>query len=89
MAVHAGIHPVKGPDGTSRRRALGLRADPEGPWWHRYRGDTLVIHGHHARAGLVDRRPFSLGLDTGCVTTGVLCGYVLEEDTVVTVRGAR
>lgn len=88
VAVHAGIHPTKGPSRTSRRRALGQRPERGQPWWQEYRGNALVIHGHHASAGLIDRRPWTLGLDTGCVSTGQLSGYLLEEDVVMTIRGA-
>ncbi len=88
VAVHAGIHPTRGPDRTSRRRALGLRSDRDRPWWRDYHGDELIIHGHHASVGLLDLRPRTLGLDSGCVNTGQLSGYLLEEDTVVVIRAS-
>ncbi len=46
----------------------------------------MVIYGHEARRGLVDRRPQRLGLDTGCVNGGRLSGYLVEDDRLVSVR---
>ncbi|MCB9664487.1 MAG: metallophosphoesterase [Alphaproteobacteria bacterium] len=83
LAVHAAIEPGS-PHRTRRPVAVGLVE--RGRWWTRWRGDRLVIHGHHARHGLVDNRPWSLGLDTGCARTGLLTGYVLEDDALVQVR---
>ncbi|MEC8422399.1 MAG: metallophosphoesterase, partial [Myxococcota bacterium] len=82
-AVHAGVHPRRGAPGTSRSMALNLRRFPDDRssgnpfWWSDYRRKRLVIHGHDARRGLVDRRPWTLGLDTGCVYGGALTGYLL------------
>ena len=36
----------------------------------------MVIYGHDARRGPQDHRPYTLGLDTGCVYGGQLTGYV-------------
>lgn len=38
---------------------------------------TAVVYGHDSKAGLVDR-PFSLGLDSGCVKGGQLSALVVE-----------
>lgn len=90
-AVHAGLHPRRGAEGTTRAMALNLRRfpndrEPGNPfWWHGYRRKRLVVHGHDARRGLIDRRPWTLGLDTGCVYGGALTGYLLEEDRVLQV----
>ena len=54
-------------------------------WWECYTGDKLVIYGHDAVRGLQDHRPRTLGLDTGCVYGGVLTGYLLEDDRIVSV----
>lgn len=93
LAVHAGVHPNK-PKRTDAHTAMHVRRwpaeQPEHPyWWERYRGDRLVVHGHDARNGLIDRRPYTLGLDTGCVKGGRLTGYLLEKDRVVSVRARR
>jgi predicted phosphodiesterase len=86
VAVHAGVHPRHGPRRLSREHALYLREVEGRPWWKRYRGKQLVLHGHDARTGLNDRRPHTLGLDTGCVKGGRLTGYLLEKERVVSVR---
>lgn len=89
-AVHAGLHPKRGLENIRRRDALHLRRldDRQGRphWWREYRGRRLVLHGHDASRGLVDRRPWSLGLDTGCVRGRRLSGYLLEADELVSVR---
>ncbi|MFT5684792.1 MAG: diadenosine tetraphosphatase ApaH/serine/threonine PP2A family protein phosphatase [Myxococcota bacterium] len=91
LCVHAGIHPTGGLAQTPRDQMLNLRrwpddSDPKHPfWWEGYTGAPLVIYGHDARRGLVDRRPHTLGLDTGCVYGGRLTGYLLEENALVSV----
>ncbi len=95
LAVHAGIDPVRGPAGTSADKATVVRrfpddADPSNPfWWELWTGPPLVLYGHDAVRGLVDRRPHSLGLDTGCVYGRQLSGYLLEEDRLLSVPAAR
>ena len=49
----------------------------------------MVIYGHDARRGLVDRRPHTLGLDTGCVYGGCLTGFVIESGEILQVNAAR
>ncbi len=85
IAVHAGIHPKHGLRGTRRRHALYMRRFRDRPWFDQYRGRKLVVHGHDASRGLNDRRPYTLGLDTGCARTGRLTGYLLEDDALVAV----
>ncbi len=95
LCVHAGIHPTGGLKKTKRRTALTVRRWPDDDsddnpfWWERYAGAPMVIYGHDARRGLVDRRPRSLGLDTGCVYGGRLTGYLLEKDTLLSVPAAK
>lgn len=98
ILVHAGINPERGLAGTSRDEFLAIRTWPPeegitGPRWHDYYqpGDKLLVFGHDAPGGLVvkrrpDRRPYLLGLDSGCVYGGQLSGYVLEEDRLVQVQ---
>ena len=94
-AVHGGVHPQRGPRGTTREMAIALRRFPDDRdgsnpfWWQGYRRPRLVVYGHDARRGLVDRRPWTLGLDTGCVYGGSLTGYLLEEDRLVSVPAGR
>lgn len=86
IAVHAGVNPER-PKRTSPRQAMFLRDWKRSrPWWESYTGRRLVVHGHHAREGLLDRRPNVLGLDTNCVGGGRLTGYLFEKDQVVSVR---
>lgn len=86
IAVHAALHP-KGLHRTDPKVAIGLRAAPK-RWAEHWRG-PLAIYGHAAKAGLVDRRPYSLGLDTGCVSGGALSAYVVEEDRIISVTADR
>ncbi|HKP62148.1 MAG TPA: metallophosphoesterase family protein [Polyangiales bacterium] len=67
------------PDGTGSRR-------PEDGvlWGSRWPGPERVIFGHHATAGL-QRHPFALGLDTGCVYGKELTAYVLPEERLISV----
>jgi len=94
-AVHAGIDPVRGPKRTRRQHALNVRRWPDDSrssnphWWRLWSGKRLIVHGHDTRNGLNDRRPHSLGLDTGCVKGGHLSGYLLEQDRIVKVRARR
>ena len=89
IAVHAGLAPNGGE--TTRDHALFLRRWPDDTkesnpfWWELYEGSELVIYGHDARRGLQDRRPRTLGLDTGCVYGGCLTGYVLETGELLDV----
>lgn len=90
--VHAGVHPTEGVGGTTRRMALTMRRWPDdldeaNPfWWELYTGANRIYYGHDAVRGL-QRRPSTLGLDTGAVYGGLLSGYILEEDRVVQVAG--
>ena len=92
IAVHGGLDPLLGVEGTSRRLALLLRRwpdddDPANPfWWRCYRGHERVFYGHDAVRGLqVHAR--TVGLDTGAVYGGMLSGYLLEEERVYQVAG--
>ena len=85
LAVHGGVRPDR-PLRTRPEEAMTMSHWGEKPWWKSYRGKRLVVHGHDARTGLNDRRPYTLGLDTGCVKGGSLTGYLLEKDALITVR---
>ena len=90
-AVHAGLNP-EGP--TLFEEAIYMRRWPmsqkKAPfWWKDYRGDILVLYGHDAIRSLQDHRPYTLGLDSGCVYGGSLTGYVLEEDRLYQVKAKK
>lgn len=99
VVVHAGIDPrlpleqqerdvllnvrTIRPDGTPSKRA------DDGPLWGElYRGPELILFGHHARRGL-QRHPYAIGLDTGCVYGGQLSACILPERRIVSVPAAR
>lgn len=59
------------------------------PWYKTYdpnaHGGRIVVYGHWAMMGLVDRRA-SIGLDSGCVWGGWMTGYIPEEKRMVSIR---
>lgn len=91
LAVHAGLPPSGDLHALTPHIATMIRrwpddSDPSLPfWWEAYTGPGLVIYGHDARRQLVDRRPLTLGLDTGCVYGKSLTGYLLEADRLLSV----
>lgn len=92
--LHAGCDPLEGAESTRRADLMNLRRWPnDAPenrfWWEDYRGSPMVIYGHDARRGLVDRRPHTLGLDTGCVYGGCLTGFIVESGEILQVSAAR
>jgi hypothetical protein len=99
LVVHAGLVPgvaleQQDPEmllnlRTIRPDGRGSRSEREGVLWGSvYRGPELVLFGHHARAGL-QRHPFAIGLDTGCVYGGHLTAYVMPEGRLVSVPARR
>lgn len=101
LLVHAGIHPEKGLEGTSRDEFLAIRTWPpqrgiEGQRWHdMYRPDhPLIVFGHDAPGSLIikrrqDDRPYLIGLDSGCVYGNQLTAYILEEDRIEQVQSTQ
>lgn len=86
VTAHAGIHP-RGVHKTRRRHAVGMSSwtlKEGAKWWSSYRGDDLVLFGHHARLG-VRRNRHTLCLDSNCVKGGGLSGYLLEREQIVRV----
>lgn len=62
---------------------------PEGiPWADQWQGPPFVIYGHTPRPK-VYRRPWSLGLDTGCVYGGTLTACLLPEREIIQVPAHR
>ena len=95
VIVHAGVHPHRGPAGTSRKKALVMRrfpmSDPMAPFWYDagWEGPETVVFGHDALRGLVRREkdgvPVAIGLDSGCVYGGQLTGWIPQEDRLLSV----
>ena len=95
VVLHAGMRsglPVEKQDRESLLYLRSVTADDkpsrsagEGrPWGSLWRGPELALFGHDARRGL-QRHPFALGLDTGCVYGGKLTGVLLPERKLVSV----
>ncbi len=98
ILVHAGVHPRRGPAGTSRDEFLEIRfwppdGTPDQQRWHDCytQTDRLLVFGHDALGGLVHKRrsdgtTYLMGLDSGCVYGNQLSAYILEEDALVQVE---
>lgn len=57
----------------------GTKSDTQGdPWASSWKGPQMVYFGHDAKREL-QRNPFSLGLDTGCVYGRQLTGVFIKQ----------
>jgi len=98
MLVHGGLVPGLHPDQTDPWHLLTIRTwDGEGhdlkneknpPWFDLYEGNELVVFGHWAALGGVNR-PNVIGLDTGCVYGGKLSCLILPERKIVSVSALK
>jgi predicted phosphodiesterase len=99
IVVHAGLVPGIALEDQDPELLLNMRTirpdgrgsrDPNAGvlWGSVWPGPELVIFGHHAMQGL-QRHPFALGLDTGCVYGGRLTACVLPERRLVSVPARR
>ena len=71
------------PDGTGSRRPN------EGVLWGSvYGGPAFIYFGHHAAQGL-QRHPYALGLDTGCVYGRRLSAFVLPDKRLISVEARK
>jgi len=95
LVVHAGLEPGKPLAAQDPELLLNIRTiRPDGSgsrgrddgvlWGSSWPGPELVLFGHHASAGL-QRHPFAIGLDTGCVYGNQLTACVLPERRIVSV----
>lgn len=71
------------PDGTATARLI-----PGCAWADAWRGPEYVVFGHDALRGL-QRTPYALGLDTGCVYGKTLTAVIVPEHRLVTVPAQR
>ncbi|HVU39238.1 MAG TPA: metallophosphoesterase [Opitutales bacterium] len=101
VCVHGGFLPdqpweKQGADIVTRIQVIDEAGKPrkrtEAPlgrsWADEWKGPPFVIYGHTPRPD-VYRRPWSLGLDTGCVYGGTLSACILPEREIVQVNAHR
>ncbi len=99
VVVHAGMAPGVPLDAQDPEHLINMRSiDAAGrptkvleagvPWASLHRGPEFVVFGHDAVRGL-QRWPFALGLDTGCVYGRRLSGVWLPERRLVQVKARR
>lgn len=95
LVVHAGLEPGRHPSESSANLLTRIRTwdgrgdclyrEGDPPWFDFYKGEKLVVHGHWARLGLVQRHN-TIGLDTGCVYGRSLSALVLPERQIESVQ---
>lgn len=96
--VHGGLMPNVSLSDQDPHLMMNLRSiDPCGrgstrrdgdPWASRWRGPEKVYFGHDAARG-IQRWPYALGLDSGCVYGGQLSAWVVEEARLYAVDARR
>ncbi|MDT7604502.1 MAG: hypothetical protein QOF61_2499 [Acidobacteriota bacterium] len=95
LVVHAGLRPgvplcAQTIEDLTELRTLGLdRTSRFGtPWYEVYDGRQIVLFGHWP-SDEPRRGKRALGLDTGCVYGYRLTAYVVESDTLISVKARR
>jgi len=93
LVVHAGVVPEEHPSQSSVDQLVHIRhwengqmcsQDTGRPWHEYYKSKKLVIYGHWARQGVLQKSN-SLCLDSGCVYGRQLTGVLLPSKTLVQV----
>ena len=91
LVVHAGVVPGQHPSQSSVKQLAYIRHWDEGgmcsqesgrPWHEYYKSEKLVIYGHWARQGILEKSN-SLCLDSGCVYGRQLTGVLLPSRNLV------
>jgi bis(5'-nucleosyl)-tetraphosphatase (symmetrical) len=99
LAVHAGVVPDYSLAQTPAEVLTRVRTWGNGrthshddqrfpPWYELYQGDKLIVFGHWASRGLVQRENV-IGLDTGCVYGNQLTAYILETKEIIQVEAKK
>ena len=95
LAVHAGLVPGVPLEQQDPHLLVNLRSitkegtpskriDNGVPWASLWKGPETVLFGHDAMRGL-QRHPYAMGLDSGCVYGGRLNAWILPEGRLVSV----
>ena len=93
LVVHAGLVPEKHPSQSHIDQLVHIRhwendkmcsQNTGRPWHEYYKSEKLVIYGHWARQGVLEKSN-SLCLDSGCVYGRQLTGVLLPSRTLVQV----
>lgn len=86
IVVHAGIRPGIPLNEQNPIDLVTLRTlEPhQQPWYEKYHGTKLIIHGHWAQQGLTIKENV-IGLDSGCVYGKELSAVILPEKKIVQV----
>lgn len=95
ICIHAGLEPnipleqQRAGIATRIRTWGGDRDDLDNPndppWYDFYKGNKLVVFGHWAMKGIVQKENV-IGLDSGCVWGGALSALILPERKIVSVK---
>lgn len=99
IVVHAGMEPGLPVEAQSQANLLSMRSVRQDgtasrrvedgvPWASRWLGPEWAIFGHDAVRGL-QRHPFAIGLDTGCVYGRRLTAWIWPEKRLVSVPARR
>ena len=96
--VHAGRVPGKRlRESTARElttirtwdgKGTNLQSPKNPPWFDFYTRNKLIVYGHWAAKGLVQRDNV-IGLDSGCLYGGRLSALVLPERRIISVKAKR
>ncbi|MFP6906490.1 MAG: metallophosphoesterase [Verrucomicrobiota bacterium] len=88
--VHAGKVPGEALEDSSASDLTSIRTwgRKEKPWFDYYDDPGLIVFGHWAALGGLDR-PQVIGLDTGCVYGGALSALLLPERKIVRVKARK
>jgi hypothetical protein len=96
VVVHAGLVPGIPIENQDPYLLMNIRTvTPDGKgseektdgvlWGTLWKGPETVIFGHHASRGL-QKHPYAIGIDTGCVYGGRLTAYLLADRRFVSVE---